>query len=276
MGISLRLGLTVAAILVYSGVILVGNSLVLPSVGINGFVRVTPSSFDLIGTSVAPQAAQTPSPAGGADESFRGRRHGLSYLWLQPFGVHRRGLSNLAWTFGSFALLGTLSAALLFLFPQRIRVMSDLLRDEPFANHLLNALLGAIVYVVGYVLLRLSWLTITGLPFFPLLAAILWLGTLLGLVAVSFAAGRSLLRRLEIQLPPLAEALTGFWLLFVTGMVPYLGWVVAAVAAAIGLGCLLQTRLGTAERWSLSALEEERGGTPVPGNVLHLRRRRRP
>jgi hypothetical protein len=76
----------------------------------------------------------------------------------------------------------------------------------------------------------------------------------------------------------MAEELTGLWLLFVTSMLPFFGWVVGGVAAALGFGVLLQTRFGSRQRWSLEPLEDDTPQEPEPlpdnSKILPLRRAR--
>ena len=175
-----------------------------------------------------------------------------------------------------FAVVGAVSTMLLFLFPKRVRYMSTLLRDEPFRNHVLNVLLGLFGYGVAYAILRLSWLTVVGMPFIPFLVAGMWLATMMGILTVSFTLGRGLLRRVNAPMPVLAEMLVGLWLLFVTSMLPYLGWLIGGLCAALGAGALLQTRFGSRQRWSLEALSEPAPAPELPADpkILPLRRAR--
>jgi hypothetical protein len=241
------------AVAVYSGGIVALNAVVLPAAGINGFAELSGSSFDFLGPT---PAAENTAAAKTADERHETSSSRYFSLWLRPFGVHRPDLNDVWWALGSFAVLSTVMTLLLFLFPKRVRYASTLLRAEPGGNHLLNIVLGLLAYFVAYALLRLSWLTIVGVPFIPFLVGGVWLLSMLGIVAVSFTLGRTLLRRVDVVLPPLAETLLGLWLLFVTSMLPVLGWVAGGLAASLGLGVLLQTRLGTRQRWSLEVLDE--------------------
>ena len=112
---------------------------------------------------------------------------------------------------------------------------------EPFPA---RTLLSVRRRVVGWLL------AIVGLPLLPFLFGGVWLMAMMGVIIVSFTLGRVLLRRLGLVLPPLATALFSLWLLFVTCMLPYVGWLVGGVAAAVGFGALLQTRFGSRQRWS--------------------------
>ena len=257
------------------------SAVVLPAAGINGFALIGSSS-----TITPARQAAAPSEAEAAEsaatEPKTEHEHSLGAaryfnLWLRPFGVHRSDIGDVWWALGSFAVLSTISTMLLFLFPKRVRYVSNVLRAEPAGNHVLNILLGLLAYCVAYALLRLSWLTIVGMPFIPFLVGAVWLATMLGIVAVSFTLGRMLTRAVGLTLAPLAETLLGLWLLFVTSLLPFLGWIAGGAAAALGFGLLLQTRLGTRQRWALDVLE---GPAPAPEalpehpNILPLRRAR--
>ncbi|MFI5267081.1 MAG: hypothetical protein ACHQ7M_06855 [Chloroflexota bacterium] len=248
------------------------NAVVLPAAGINGFAQLTGKSFEFLGPS-----ANDTSPAASEDREHSLGASKFFSLWLRPFGVHRSNVNDVWLALGSFAVVWTITTAVLFLFPKRIRYASTLLRAEPGGNHLLNVVLGLLAYFVAYALLRLSWLTIVGVPFIPFLVGGVWLLTMMGIVAVSFTLGRTLLRRVDVALSPLAETLLGLWLLFVTSMLPFLGWIAGGLAASLGLGVLLQTRLGTRQRWSLEVLDEPLTAPeflPDDPKILPLRRAR--
>jgi len=261
-----RLAAVLLAIALYSGAVLTLNSVALPAAGMNGVVQLNSGSFDFLGP-VNHDTLATNSRA-----AFDGSR--FFSLWLRPFSVHHPDVSDVWWTMGSFAVLGTVATGLLFLFPRRIRFVSQMLRAEPGVNHVLNALVGCMAYLVAYAVLRLSWLTIVGIPFIPFLVGGVWIVTMLSIVAVSFTIGRVLLRRLHVHVAVAAEALIGLWLLYITSMLPILGWVLGILAAALGFGALLQTKFGTRQRWSLEVLEEPEIEQPasLDPKILPLRR----
>ncbi|HLY64888.1 MAG TPA: hypothetical protein VKU60_05080 [Chloroflexota bacterium] len=268
----LRLVLVLLVSALYSGAVISLNSVLLPTIGSNGFFQINAGSLDFL----APPADTTraePS-ADRASQHVLGAAR-LFDLWLRPFGVHHPGTNDVWWSMGGFAVLGTVATMLLFIFPKRVLYVSKLLRAEPLGNHVLNLALGITAYALGYALLRLSWLTIVGLPFIPFLIGGVWLATMGGVVIVSFTLVRVALRRLGLALPPLAEALLGLWLLFVSSMLPILGWVIGGLFAAVGFGALLQTSFGSRQRWSLELLEED---LPEPAvldpKILPLRRAR--
>jgi hypothetical protein len=269
-----RVALLLLAVALYSAGVVMLNTVVLPRAGINGFAQLTGSSIDLFGPAIS-DASRASTPEDRHEANLGPSRY--VNFWLRPFGVHRADVNDIWWALGSFAVLSTVATGLLYLAPKRIRYVSQLLRAEPTTNHLVNILLGLLAYSVAYALLRLSWLTIVGVPFIPFLVGGVWLLTMLGVVSVSFTLGRSLLRRAGAKLPPLAECLIGLWLLFVTSMLPFLGWATGGLAASLGFGVLLQTRLGTRQRWSLDLLDEPAPlADPLPDDprILPLRRAR--
>jgi hypothetical protein len=271
----IRLAAVFLVVALYSGGIFALNSVVLPAAGINGFAQVEAGSFDFLGPTRTDSAATAPNASERREHSLGASK--LFSLWLRPFGVHRSDMNDVLWALGSFAVIGTATTMILFLFPKRVRYASQMLRDEPLGNHLFNIVLGLLAYAVAYALLRLSWLTIVGVPFIPFLVGGVWLLTILGIISVSFSLGRGLLGRFDAPLPALAETLLGLWLLFVTSMLPFLGWASGGLAAALGFGVLLQTRFGTRQRWSLDLLEERTPRLePLPDDpkILPLRRAR--
>lgn len=266
-----RFAIVFLAIALYSVGAFSLNTVVLPAAGINGLAHLNTGSFDFLGPSRSDPVDETDHKERiwGAGRTFS--------LWLRPFGVHRPDVNDVWWAMGSFSVLGTVATTLLFLFPKRVAYVSKVLVAEPLGNHLLNIMVGLLAYGVGFALLRLSWLTIVGMPFIPFLVGGVWLVTMSGIVAVSFTLGRMLLRRTGLFLPPLAEALVGLWLLFVTSMLPLLGWAAGGLAAALGFGVLLQTRFGTRQRWTLDPLDDApREPEPLPdtSKIVPLRRAR--
>ncbi len=268
--LSWRLLAVLFAVICYSSIVLVTDDALLPAIGVDGSFQVSANTLDALGGLLGDRA----SPGAGTGASGQPGSHSGQHLSLLPFGIHRPGTSDVWWLLASAALFGVLATVLLFLFPRRIRQISNLLEASPLSSQVINVLLGLIVYLVTYVLLRLSWLTVIGMPVIPLLIDGVWILTWLGLVAVSFSTGHALLRKVDVALPAPAEMLFGLWLLLVTCLVPYLGWVVAGTAAAVGLGAVIQTRFGSGRSWSLAALNDAAAGIDLPDNVVKLRRTR--
>jgi hypothetical protein len=267
---SRRLLLSLAALAIYSITVLGLDSFVLPAFGINGFGQITETTITFLAPPQPARDIGTDAAAG----RVRPSGESVFRVWLRPFGVHTPGPDNVLAILGAFAALSIIAASFMALVPERIRYISGTLRAEGLSALLTSAILGLVALIVGYAVIRLSWLTIVGALFIPLLITAFALATMLGVVSISFGLGRGLFGR-EDELHPLAELALGFWVLFLTGMLPYLGWVVTGAAVVLGLGLVLQTRFGSIGPWSLDALREQRMG-PHPdaeSNVVPLRRR---
>ncbi|MHB8619175.1 MAG: hypothetical protein ACYDAG_06330, partial [Chloroflexota bacterium] len=126
MAVTWRAALVLAAILAYSAVVLSLDSVVLPAAGINGYTRIDSTTFSFLGPEFSGQAHG--AAASGGPLADRRRKPNVVRLWLRPFGLHRPGLNDLVWAFGSFTALSAISCLLLFLFPRRVHYVHRLLR----------------------------------------------------------------------------------------------------------------------------------------------------
>ncbi|MCB1056710.1 MAG: polymer-forming cytoskeletal protein [Acidobacteria bacterium] len=94
---------------------------------------------------------------------------------------------------------------------------------------------------------------LVGFPLLALVVLILLLLKLWGMVALFFALGDALARRLGRRLLPLHAACLGLALLGVLKLVPQLGLWVWTVATLVALGASLTTKLGRREPWFVEA-----------------------
>ncbi len=102
----------------------------------------------------------------------------------------------------------------------------------------------------------LSVLTIAGPPISLTLIALTYVGSLIGLVAVSLPLGRWISRRWGLaEQPPPVDLLAGLLGLFLISLIPFLGVAILAAAALLGLGATIQTRFGSSTLWTLSLPE---------------------
>ena len=96
------------------------------------------------------------------------------------------------------------------------------------------------------------------------IAPVLWaaaaLSIIFGLACLGLYCARLLARRLGATHPLLAAS-AGILLILDAALVPYLGWLFAAVAALMGLGLAAMTRFGSPRGWSLEDLRWERETT---------------
>ena len=193
-----------------------------------------------------------------------GRPPSLPRVLLGPgllFGFGPRGREL---DLGYGGLVSTVVAVLLLclaalvLLPSRVRVAVDRLEAprgmlRAYAAGAVAALLVAAVTL----LFRYTFLLI-GIA--PVLWAAVALAIIFGLACLGLYGGRLLARRLGAPHPLLA-ALAGILLILDAALVPYLGWLFAAVAALIGLGLAAMTRFGSSRGWSLEDLRWERKTT---------------
>jgi hypothetical protein len=151
------------------------------------------------------------------------------------------------------ALLAAWAALVLLLFAASGRQLletADGIRREPFRSFL-TGLTG----VLALVMTALFFSAFTGgLVGVPLLALVVLLGMLLklwGMVAVFYALGDWLARRLwrRRRLRPLNAATIGLLVLGVLKFLPWVGVWVWTAATLIGVGAALSTKFGRQEPW---------------------------
>jgi hypothetical protein len=175
----------------------------------------------------------------------------LPGLWLRPFGLHRSGLPGILWHVGSFVALLVLAVFALYLTPQRLTLLSQVV-SESWGQTFLAFVVGLLALMGAVLLSFLLFVNVVGWPLVPIMALGIYLATAFGLVAVSLALGNkvSSLFRLDGR-GPLFHLVIGIVLIFLVSMIPYLGWVIVGVCATIGFGAVLWTRGGGTSGWSL-------------------------
>jgi hypothetical protein len=118
-------------------------------------------------------------------------------------------------------------------------------------------LIGILVLVVGIS----SALMIGTFPLTILLIGILFVSGLMGLVALAFALGRSLLRRAGWQHgSPIYALLLGLLIIIALSRIPVLGALIFLFFASLGLGAMILSHFGSGETWTLKPLSEEWNG----------------
>ncbi|MBI4497140.1 MAG: hypothetical protein HY689_04475 [Chloroflexi bacterium] len=205
-------------------------------------------------------SGQTPTAVGrGTAEPTSGERLAPQPAsFLMPFGIHRSGLQGVGLYGVALVSFMAVSGLLAFCLPARLRVVRGALLGGGVRHLARLAALGALAY--GLLLLLGLFLTVlvVGAPIAALLLFALVPATLFGLVAVGLALGRGLVRATRTQpATPLIELAAGTLALFAAGILPFLGWLVLGVAAVLGMGALILTRLGSGAPWSLHLLEEK-------------------
>lgn len=233
-----------------------------------GPVRITDDVVEGPGFRIAPDGIFFPggSITPGGVSIARGCCGGMHgpWQWLSPDDIRRTlwdigllgGLMQPFWHLFRWAGLFLLAAVTLAAIPQPVDRMASALGEAP----LRLGGIGLLVLLLTPVALLLLIVTLIGIPLVPVALLVLLAAKFVGYVAVSAFVGD----RLATLVPGLQgnhgkafwRLLAGTLVLAVSGGVPFLGWIVSLVAAALGLGAVFATRFGTGRPWL--------GGTPPP------------
>ena len=145
-----------------------------------------------------------------------------------------------------FLVLLVLALLITALLPKPVLVVSEAISENTF-KVVLWGLLGLVMIAPLALLLTIS---VVGIALIPLEVIIVACSILLGFIAVGQRIGRGVLRLLRHPHPSLArETFWGLVILWLIGWLPYIGWMVKAVAIVVGLGAVLVTRFGTHQGW---------------------------
>jgi dipeptide/tripeptide permease len=141
-------------------------------------------------------------------------------------------------------VLALLIAALL---PKPVRIVSEAIRENTF-KVILCGILGLVLIAPLALLLTIS---VVGIALIPLEVIFVVCSVLLGFIAVGQLIGAKLLRLLKRSEPGIVrETFCGLVILWLIGWIPYVGWMVKAIAIVIGLGATLVSRFGTHRGWA--------------------------
>jgi hypothetical protein len=141
-------------------------------------------------------------------------------------------------------VLALLIAALL---PKPVRIVSEAIRENTF-KVILCGILGLVLIAPLALLLTIS---VVGIALIPLEVIFVVCSVLLGFIAVGQLVGAKLLRLLKRPEPGIVrETFWGLVILWLIGWIPYVGWMVKAIAIVIGLGATLVSRFGTHRGWA--------------------------
>jgi hypothetical protein len=160
-------------------------------------------------------------------------------------------------------VLALLIAALL---PKPVRIVSEAIHENTF-KVILCGILGLILIAPLALLLTIS---VVGIALIPLEVIVVVCSVLLGFIAVGRIIGRKFLSLLKRPNPGIVrETFWGLLILWLIGWIPYIGWMVKAIAIVIGLGATLVTRFGTHQGWKVAPPLPVAGntggsGTPAP------------
>ena len=160
-------------------------------------------------------------------------------------------------------VLALLIAALL---PKPVRIVSEAIHENTL-KVILCGILGLVLIAPLALLLTIS---VVGIALIPLEVIVVVCSVLLGFIAVGRIIGRKFLSLLKRPNPGIVrETFWGLLILWLIGWIPYIGWMVKAIAIVIGLGATLVTRFGTHQGWKVAPSLPVAGnnggyGTPAP------------
>ncbi len=165
-----------------------------------------------------------------------------------------------------FLVILVLALLISALLPKPVRIVSEAIRENTF-KVVLCGILGLVLIAPLALLLTIS---VVGIALIPLEVIVVVCSVLLGFIAVGKLIGAKVLRLFKRPDSGIVrETFWGLLILWLIGWIPYIGWMVKAIAIVIGLGAALVSRFGTYEGWkcapSLPAAGHDGGsGTPAP------------
>jgi hypothetical protein len=158
-------------------------------------------------------------------------------------------------------VLALLIAALL---PKPVRIVSEAIRENTF-KVVLCGILGLVLIAPLALLLTIS---VVGIALIPLEVIVVVCSVLLGFIAVGQLIGARVLRFFKRPNPGIVrETFWGLVILWLIGWIPYIGWMVKAIAIVIGLGAALVSRFGTYQGWKCAPslpITRNTGGSATP------------
>ncbi|HEX7542120.1 MAG TPA: hypothetical protein VF352_08320 [Anaerolineales bacterium] len=161
---------------------------------------------------------------------------------------------NLVSSIGALVTLGISGILALYVAPERVRRVADSFSGKYVRLALFGFSIGVLVLVVGIS----SALTIGTFPLTILLIGALFVIGLMGLVALAYAMGRSLLRRAGWQHgSPIHALLLGLLIIVALIRIPVLGALLFLFFTSLGLGAMISSHFGSGEPWTLKPLLEE-------------------
>jgi hypothetical protein len=151
-----------------------------------------------------------------------------------------RGVGEMVESFLAHGLLFLLALVLSGLFPERMTALHKAIIREP----LRSGALGVGSYVAAVVLIIALAITVLGIPAAVVLALGVPLATYVGLAACATVIGAAIpSERLTDR--PILRLAAGVGVLWVCSLVPFIGPLLVAVVACIGVGALVRTRFRT-------------------------------
>ncbi len=192
-------------------------------------------------------------PGEGATDQLR--------RWL-PFGNWRNPVRGILTTLFEALALGILAVLVGLLMPHNVKNIAANLVREP----LVSGGIGLLAIIVAPIILLLVAITIILIPVSFLAFIALGLALVLGFIAVGYEVGQRLATLFKTTWHPSISAGIGTLLLSlvtgIAGLIPCVGWVLGFIAAIIGLGAVITSRVGS-ERYANKLLQAVLPVTPA-------------
>jgi hypothetical protein len=151
-----------------------------------------------------------------------------------------------------FVVILVLALLIAALLPKPVIIVSEAIRKNTF-KVILCGILGLVLIAPLALLLTIS---VVGIALIPLEVIVVVCSVLLGFIAVGQLIGAKVLRlfrRTESGI--VRETFWGLVILWLIGWIPYIGWMVKAIAIVLGLGATLVSRFGTHRGWACTPPE---------------------
>lgn len=160
-----------------------------------------------------------------------------------------------------FLVLLVLALLIAALLPKPVLTVSESITQNTL-KVILWGILGLVTIAPLTLLLTIS---VVGIALIPLQVILVVCAVLLGFIAVGQRVGHTVLKLLKRPSPgPVRETLWGLVTLWIIGWIPYIGWMVKAIAIVLGLGATLVTRFGTHRGWTCTAAAPPPPPVPPP------------
>jgi hypothetical protein len=165
-----------------------------------------------------------------------------------------------------FVVILVLALLIAALLPKPVRIVSEAIHENTF-KVILCGILGLVLIAPLALLLTIS---VVGIALIPLEVIVVVCSVLLGFIAVGQLIGAKVLRLLRRPESGIVrETFWGLVILWLIGWIPYIGWMVKAIAIVLGLGATLVSRFGTHRGWACAPSPLVTGntggsGTPPP------------
>ena len=183
---------------------------------------------------IAPPPPRWPEmEAAQAHHGSRHRAHGGE-------GWFARGVRNMFESLIAHGLLFLLALVLSGLFPERMTALHKAIIREPVRS----GALGIGSYVGAVVLIIALTITVLGIPAAVVLAFGMPIATYVGLAACATVIGAAIPSE-KLSDRPILRLASGVGVLFVGSLVPFVGPILVALVACIGVGALVRTRFRT-------------------------------